>query len=78
MAYQDEKARKEIRYRVNLNHYQSEAIEALARLHRKQTASYLAEIIRQHLEAYSNASAQPAREGQDNRTGRDRRLMRVV
>lgn len=52
MAYTDPKARKEARYRVNLNHYQAEAIEALARLHRKQTATYLAEIIRQHLDAY--------------------------
>lgn len=48
----DPKARKEMRYRVNLNHYQAEAIEALARLHRKQAASYLAEIIDAHLETY--------------------------
>lgn len=52
MAYTDPMAKKEVRYRVNLNHYQSDAIEALARLHRKQTATYLAEIIRQHLDAY--------------------------
>ncbi len=52
MAYTDPQAKKEVRYRVNLNHYQADAIEALARLHRKQTATYLAEIIRQHLEAY--------------------------
>lgn len=52
MAYADPKARKEVRVRVNLNHYESEAIEALARLHRKQAASYVAEIIRAHLETY--------------------------
>lgn len=33
MAYTDPNARKEVRYRVNLNHYQAEAIEALARQH---------------------------------------------
>lgn len=50
MAHIDPKARKDRRYRVNLNHYQSAAIEALAALHRKQSATYLAEIIEAHLE----------------------------
>ena len=50
--YTDPKSRKEVRVRVNLNHYQADAIEALARLHRKQTATYLAEIISAHLETY--------------------------
>lgn len=48
----DPKARKEKRYKINLNHYQAGAIEALAHLHRKQPASYLNEIIEAHLEAY--------------------------
>lgn len=50
--YTDERARREVRYRVNLNHYQAEAIEALAKLHQKQPASYLAEIIKIHLESF--------------------------
>lgn len=52
MAHIDPMARKEKRYRVNLNYYQAGAIEALARLHRKQAATYLAEIIEAHLETY--------------------------
>lgn len=52
MAYTDEKARREVRYRVNLNHYQASAVEALAKLHEKQPASYLAEIIKQHLDSF--------------------------
>lgn len=52
MSYTDPKARKEVRYRVNLNYYQAGAVEALAKLHRKQAATYLAEIIEAHLEAY--------------------------
>lgn len=46
----DPKAKKECRFRINLNYYQANAIEALAALHRKQAASYLAEIIEAHLE----------------------------
>lgn len=52
MSYTDEQARREKRYRVNLNHYQANAIEALALLHRKQPGTYLAEIIKAHLETY--------------------------
>lgn len=52
MAHIDPKAKKECRYRVNLNHYQSAAVDALAALHRKQAASYLAEIIEAHLESF--------------------------
>lgn len=51
MAYIDPKAKKEKRVRVNLNHYQFAAIEALATLHRKESASYLREIIEAHLES---------------------------
>ena len=51
MAHIDPKSKKEKRYRVNLNHYQAAAIEALAALHRKQAASFLAEIIDAHLES---------------------------
>ncbi len=51
MAHVDPKARKEKRYRINLNHYQSNAVEALAMLHRKQAASYLADIIQAHLDS---------------------------
>lgn len=47
----DPKARKEKRFRVNLNHYQAAAIEALAMLHRKQAATYLSDIIEAHLES---------------------------
>lgn len=50
--YTDEKARKDVRYRVNLNQYQAAAVEALARLHQKQPASYLAEIIKVHLDSF--------------------------
>ncbi|KZZ68090.1 hypothetical protein A3765_10590 [Oleiphilus sp. HI0130] len=52
MAYNDPKAKKEVRYRINLNHYQADAVEALARLHRKQTASYLHEIVLAHLASF--------------------------
>lgn len=52
MAYTDKKARKEVRYRVNLNHYQAAAIEALAKLHQKQLATYLNEIIKIHLDSF--------------------------
>lgn len=47
----DPKAKKECRYRVNLNHYQSAAVETLAALHRQQAASFLANIIEAHLES---------------------------
>lgn len=57
MAHIDPKARKEKRYRVNLNHYQAAAIEALAVLHRKQSSTYLAEIIENHLEALNPPQA---------------------
>jgi hypothetical protein len=53
MAHIDPKAKKEVRFRVNLNHYQAAAVEALAALHRKQAASFLAEIIEAHLESYA-------------------------
>lgn len=52
MAHIDPMAKKEVRVRVNLNHYQAAAVEALAALQRKQTATFLAEIIDAHLESY--------------------------
>lgn len=52
MSYNDPKAKKEVRYRINLNHYQADAVEALAKLHRKQTASYLHEIVMAHLASF--------------------------
>lgn len=51
MTHKDPMAKKEVRYRVNLNHYQAGAIEALAMLHRQQAATYLAEVIKAHLKA---------------------------
>lgn len=48
----DPMAKKEVRIRINLNHYQARAVEALAALHRKQAATFLAEIIDAHLESY--------------------------
>lgn len=76
MSYADPMAKKEIRYRVNLDHYQSDAIESLARLHRKQTATYLAEIIRQHLESYRDPVLD--RSGRNERSGGDRREDRLI
>jgi len=58
MAYADRDAVRSERYRINLNRYQAEAIEALARLNRKQPATYLSEIIETYLEAYT---AEPER-----------------
>lgn len=52
--YSDPKARKDVRIRVNLNHYQADVLEALARMHKKQTATYLGEIIAAHLETYEH------------------------
>lgn len=52
----DPKAKKEIRIRVNLNHYQADAVEALARLHRKQTATYVAEIVEAHLDMFAKVN----------------------
>jgi len=51
MSYKDPANKKDQRFRVNLNAYQADAIEALAALHRKQAASYLADIIEAHLDA---------------------------
>lgn len=47
----DPRAKKECRYRVNLDHYQAAAIDALAAVHRTQPASYLREIIEAHLDS---------------------------
>jgi len=58
MAYEDRRAVRAERYRINLNQYQADAIEALARLNRKQPATYLSEIIETYLEAYA---AEPER-----------------
>lgn len=60
MAHTDPNAKKDVRVRVNLNRYEADAVEALARLHRKQTASYLHEIIVAHLESFEpNQAASP-------------------
>lgn len=56
MAYNDPKHRHDQRVRVNLNTYQMKAVEALAELHGKQTASYLEMVIDAHLEKFNFAS----------------------
>lgn len=53
--YTDPKARKDIRIRVNINHYEADVLEALARMHKKQTATYVGEIIAAHLESFENS-----------------------
>lgn len=54
----DPLARKEKRYRVNLNYYQSEKVEKAAREVRKQTATYLAEIIDAHLKSLEETESE--------------------
>jgi uncharacterized membrane protein affecting hemolysin expression len=41
-----------VRFKVNLNHYQADVVEALARLNRKQTATLLAEIIESYIDQF--------------------------
>jgi hypothetical protein len=51
MTHMDPNARRDKRHKVNLNTYESNAVEALAMLHRQQTSTYLTGIIKAHLEA---------------------------
>lgn len=64
MSHIDPKARKERRFRVNMNHYQGEAIDALATLHRMQSATFLSQIIEAYLDSFKDAGAtkQPSNE----------------
>lgn len=50
--HKDPIAKKEVRFKVNLNHYQADVIESLARLNRKQTATLLAEIIEAYIDQF--------------------------
>ncbi|MAM87539.1 MAG: hypothetical protein CME36_09570 [unclassified Hahellaceae] len=62
MSHDDPKARKEQRFRVNLDYYEADAVKALAKLHRKQAATYLAEIVRHHLESLNVEEPQMVRQ----------------
>lgn len=52
MTYEDPKARRDGRVRVNLNHYEIAAVNALAKYNRMQPATYAAEILRNHLNTF--------------------------
>lgn len=50
--YTDRRAVRSKRYRINLNQYQREVIDALAKYHRKQAATLLSEIIEDYLDQF--------------------------